>query len=148
MRRALLIAAAVLCMGAAADPAERMADPAGEARAREIFREVRCLVCQNENIDDSEAPLAHDLRMIVREQVAAGRSDSEIRAFLVERYGEFVLFRPPFSVGNAVLWLTPALLVALGAGAWLLLTRRRDGDAPLTDDEEARLAALGEDRPG
>lgn len=148
MRRLLLILAAVASMGAASDPSERLADPAGEARARHIFREVRCLVCQNESIDDSEAPLARDLRVIVREQITAGRSDAEIRAFLVERYGEFVLFRPPFSAGNAVLWLTPGLLLALGAGAWLLLLRRREGVAPLTADEEARLAALGEDRPG
>jgi cytochrome c-type biogenesis protein CcmH len=148
MRRALLVLAAIVTMGAGADPAERLADPAREARARHIFREVRCLVCQNENIDDSEAPLAHDLRVIVREQITAGRTDAEIRAFLVARYGEFVLFRPPFSGGDVILWLTPPLLVLGGVAAWLLLLRRREGDAPLTADEEARLAALGEDRPG
>jgi cytochrome c-type biogenesis protein CcmH len=83
--------------GAAADPAERLPDPVQEARAREIFREVRCLVCQNESIDDSEAALAGDLRQVVRDQVKQGRSDKQIRAFLVERYGEFVLLKPPFS---------------------------------------------------
>jgi len=145
MKRLALIAVAALCMGAAADPAERLADSAQEARARELFREVRCLVCQNEAIEDSEADLAADLRRIVREQIVEGRTDAEIRAFLVERYGEFVLFRPPFSVENALLWLTPVLLLGAGAGLWLLLLRRREGPAPLSAEEEARLAALGDD---
>lgn len=146
MRRALLILAAVLCMGAASDPAERLANPQQEARARAIFREVRCLVCQNESIDDSEAELAGDLRRVVREQIVAGRTDDQIRSFLVERYGEFVLFRPPFSAGNAILWLAPAGLVLVGAGLWFGLLRRREAETPaLTPEEEARLAALEED---
>jgi cytochrome c-type biogenesis protein CcmH len=145
MRRLLLILAAVACMGSAADPSERMGDPAMEARARGIFREIRCLVCQNESIDDSEAELAHDLRVVVRGQIAQGRSDTEIRKFLVDRYGEFVLFRPPFSPGNALLWLAPAALAILGAGLWLMLLRRRDPPPELTAEEEARLAALAED---
>jgi cytochrome c-type biogenesis protein CcmH len=145
MRRLLLILAAVACMGLAADPAERLADPAQEARARHIFSEVRCLVCQNESIDDSEAPLAHDLRVIVRGQIVAGRTDAEIRAFLVERYGEFVLFRPPFSPGNALLWLAPVALAAFGAGLWLMLLRRREPTPDLSPEEEARLAALAEE---
>lgn len=149
MKRALLVLAAVLCMGAAIDPAEQLPDAGQEARARAIFRDVRCLVCQNESIDDSEADLARDLRRIVREQVAAGRSDGEIRAYLVERYGEFVLFRPPFSVANALLWSTPVLLVLVGAGAWALLLRRREPAAALlTAEEEARLAVLGEEQRG
>ena len=145
MRRLLLVLAAVACMGSAADPTERLSDPAQEARARAIFRETRCLVCQNESIDDSEAALARDLRIVVREQIAAGRSNAEVRQFLVERYGEFVLFRPPFSPGNALLWLGPAALAALGAGLWLALLRRREAQAELSAEEEARLAALSED---
>ena len=86
--------AGVLCLAAAADPADRLADPAKEARARAIFADVRCLVCQNESIDDSEAELAGDLRKLVREQVQAGRSDAEIKHFLTDRYGEFVLMTP------------------------------------------------------
>jgi len=145
MKRLALIAVAALCIGAAADPAERLDDPAQEARAREIFREVRCLVCQNEAIVDSEAELAADLRRIIREQIVAGRSDGEIRTFLVERYGEFVLFRPPFSAENALLWLAPALLLGAGAGLWILLLRRREGAAPLSAEEEERLAALNKE---
>jgi len=142
MKRILLIAAAVLCMGSAADPSEQLRDPAQEARARAIFREVRCLVCQNESIDDSEADLARDLRVIVRDQIADGRTDTEIRTFLVDRYGEFVLFRPPFSAGNALLWLAPVGLALFGGGLWLVLLRRRDASETLSEDEEARVAAL------
>jgi cytochrome c-type biogenesis protein CcmH len=136
--------AAALCMAAASDPADRLPDPAQEAKARAIFQEIRCVVCQNESIDDSEAPLARDLRQIVREQVHAGRSDAEIKAFLVARYGQFVLLRPSFSLGNAPLWLTPPILV-IGAGVWLLLRalrRRSTPEAPLSAEEEKRLAAL------
>jgi cytochrome c-type biogenesis protein CcmH len=93
----------------------RLADPAQEARARAIFADVRCLVCQNESIDDSEADLAHDLRQIVREQVEAGKSPTEIKAFLTQRYGEFVLLTPTFSAGNLALWGAPLLVVAVGA---------------------------------
>jgi len=147
-RMILATLAAVLCLGAASDPAERLADPVQEARAREIFRQVRCLVCQNESIDDSEAGLARDLRRIVREQVAAGASEPQVKRFLTERYGEFVLLRPALNWGNAALWAAP-FLVAL-AGLWLLLSRvrRRPSEAPLSDAERARLAALeGEDSP-
>ena len=142
MKRLLLVLAAVACMGAASDPAETLKDPAQEARARHLFRDIRCLVCQNESIDDSEADLARDLRVIVRQQIVQGRSNEQIRTFLVDRYGEFVLFRPPFSPGNAILWLAPAGLVALGAGLWLLLLRRHTASEPLSEEEEARLAAL------
>ncbi|MFZ5730445.1 MAG: cytochrome c-type biogenesis protein, partial [Pseudomonadota bacterium] len=91
LARLFAVVAAVFCMAAASDPSERLPDPAQEARARELFKEVRCLVCQNESIDDSNAELAADLRRIVREEVAAGRSDAEIRDFLTDRYGEYVL---------------------------------------------------------
>lgn len=146
MRRALLILAAVACMGAASDPAETLKDPAAEAEARKLFSEVRCLVCQNESIDDSEAPLAADLRRIIREQIVAGRSPSEIRGYLVDRYGEFVMFRPAMTLGNAALWLTPLALVLLGGGLWFSVSRRRDATPVLTPEEQARLAALTEER--
>jgi cytochrome c-type biogenesis protein CcmH len=153
--RTLLVAlAAVACMAAASEPNERLADPVQEARARTLFREVRCLVCQNESIDDSQADLAADLRRIVRQEIAQGRSDREVRAFLVERYGEFVLLKPPFSLGNAALWLAPVGILAVGGGLMIALLRRRrdeggvdlDEAALLSEDEEALLAALLEDK--
>ena len=146
MKRLLLAIAAVFCIAAASDPAERLPDPSQEARARTIFREVRCLVCQNESIDDSEAQLAGDLRRIVRQQVAAGRSDEQIRQFLVARYGEFVLLKPPFSAGNLALWAGPFVVVIVGGLLLLVLLRRRASPEALSDDEEARLAALLQSR--
>jgi len=141
-----MVLAALACMAAASDPSERLPDPAQEARARDLFKEVRCLVCQNESIDDSEAALAHDLRLLVRDQVKQGRSDDEIRAFLTERYGEFVLLKPPFSPGNAVLWLTPLAVLLAGGGLMVALLRRRASAeaAPeaLSAEEEARLKGL------
>ena len=147
MKRALLIAlASVALMAGAADPSERLPDPAQEARARDLFKEVRCLVCQNESIDDSEAQLAGDLRRLVREQVKAGRSDREIRAFLVQRYGEFVLLKPAFSAGNAVLWLAPVAVLLVGGGLMVGLLRRREIEpAELSQDEETRVRRLLED---
>lgn len=150
MIRRLKSAAVALCaialMAGASEPSERLADPAQEAQARALFREVRCLVCQNESIDDSEAQLAADLRRIVREQVKAGRSDREIRAFLVERYGEFVLLKPPFSAGNAVLWLAPVGILLVGAVLMIGLLRRREPvEGELSQDEEERLKRLLED---
>ena len=134
--------AAVLCMAAASDPAERLSDPAQEARARHLFAQVRCLVCQNETIDDSEADLAQDLRRLVREQVRQGRSDGEIKRFLVDRYGEFVLMRPTFSAGNAALWIGPFLVVALGAGLLLVRLRNREPEPELDDEATERLRRL------
>ena len=142
MKRLLLILGAVICMGAASDPAERLPDAAAEARARTLFREVRCLVCQNESIDDSQASLAADLRRAVREQVAAGKSDREVRVFLTARYGEYVLLKPPFNPGNALLWIGPFLLVLLGLIGLALLARRRETAQDLTPEEERRLASL------
>ncbi|MFD1191903.1 cytochrome c-type biogenesis protein [Phenylobacterium conjunctum] len=144
MRRALAILGAVLCLAAASDPAERLADPAQEARARALFREVRCLVCQNESIDDSQAELASDLRKLVRDEIATGKSDAEVRAYLVSRYGEFVLLKPAISWGNAALWGAPFAVVVLG-GALLAvnLRRRRAAEEPeLSPEEAARLEAL------
>jgi cytochrome c-type biogenesis protein CcmH len=145
--RALLVAlAAVALMGSASEPTERLPDPAQEARARVLFKEVRCLVCQNESIDDSEAQLAGDLRRIVREQVKAGRSDGEIRAFLVQRYGEFVLLKPRFSAGNAALWLAPVGVLLVGGVLMVgLLRRRQTVETELSQDEEDRVAKLLQD---
>nr|WP_295110901.1 cytochrome c-type biogenesis protein [uncultured Caulobacter sp.] len=138
--------ASIALMAGAAEPTERLPDPAQEARARHLFKEVRCLVCQNESIDDSEAQLAGDLRQIVREQVRAGRTDGQIRAFLVARYGEFVLLKPAFSAGNAVLWLTPIGVLLVGGGLMFgLLRRREEQPLELSQDEEERVKRLLED---
>lgn len=143
LRGILLVFAALVTIGAASDPAERLPDPAAEARARNLFKEVRCLVCQNESIDDSEATLAKDLRRTVREQVATGASDDQVRAFLTARYGQFVLLRPAFSLANALLWFGPFLLVLVGVLGWIGLARRRDTTDPtLSADEKSRLRSL------
>lgn len=141
-----LIAAALgglICLAAASDPAERLSDPAKEARARALFREIRCVQCQSESIDDSEAPLAQEFRQIVREQVAAGRSDAEIKAYFHERYGAFVLLRPPFDWANAAVWGLPVLALAGGGAALVAYVRRRARveAAPLTPEEEAEIRA-------
>ena len=144
--RALFVAlVGAACLAAASDPAERLPDPAQEARAREIFRDVRCLVCQNESIDDSEADLARDLRVIVREQVKAGRSEAEIKRFLTDRYGEFVLLTPSWSAGNLALWAGPFLVVLAGAALLLLRLRNRTAETELTPLEAERLRVLAED---
>jgi cytochrome c-type biogenesis protein CcmH len=143
LRRLGLVAIAVTLLGAAAaDPADRLADPAQEARARSLFRDVRCLVCQSESIDESDAPLAHDLRQVIRQQVADGRTDGQIEGFLVSRYGQFVLLTPKASLGNAVLWIGPLLVVA--AGAAVMLARGRGAPAPtsLTAEEETEIEKL------
>jgi cytochrome c-type biogenesis protein CcmH len=141
----LLLALAGPALGAVGDPDQQLPDPVQEERARGIGRELRCLVCQNQSIEDSDADLARDLRRIVREQVSAGRSDAEVVGFVHERYGDFVLLRPRFSAATALLWATPA--VALVAGALLFLAARRRPAGPampaaLTDAERARLARL------
>lgn len=147
MKLRVLIAAlaGVACLAAASDPAERLPDPAQEAQARGIFRDVRCLVCQNESIDDSEAELAQDLRRIVREQVSAGKSDTEIKTFLTDRYGEFVLLTPRFSLGNLVLWAGPFLIVLLGGALLFARLRNRPLDAELTPAEAERLRRISQD---
>ena len=142
-RLAGLIGAALVLAAGASDPGERLNDPAQESRAEHLFGQLRCLVCQNESIDDSQADLARDLRQIVRQQVVQGRTDPQIKAFLVARYGEFILLKPTFSVGNSVLWLAP-LLIVLGGGAFFAV-RSRGGtglEPALTADEESRLGAL------
>lgn len=136
---------AVLSMGAAADPSERLADPALEARAKALFPQIRCMVCQNESIDDSQADLAADLRKIVREEVAAGRSDAEVRTYLVQRYGEYVMLKPAFSLTNAALWVTPFAIVFLGLLGFF--GRKRSSlaqgqETALTPEEQALLTKL------
>lgn len=144
--RALLAAlAGVLSIAAASDPAERLSDPGQEAHARTLFRDVRCLVCQNESIDDSEAPLAADLRRIIREQVKAGKSDTEIKAYLTDRYGQFVLMQPSFDPGNLALWAGPFLVVGLGLILLLGRLRNREPDVALSKAEAERLERLSRD---
>jgi cytochrome c-type biogenesis protein CcmH len=131
----------------AVQPDEIMSDPAKETRARDLSRELRCMVCQNQSIDDSEAPLARDLRLLVRERIAAGDSDSQVIDFLVARYGEFVLLRPRFEQQTLLLWLVPPLVLVGGGLALWMQSRRRPkaGEAAspaLTADEEARLRQL------
>ena len=147
LRAALAALAGVFCLAAASDPAERLPDPGQEARARAIFQDVRCLVCQNESIDDSEAPLAHDLRQIVREQVRAGRSDGDIKRFLTDRYGEFVMMRPAFSLTNLALWGGPFLVVVLGAALLAGRLRNRSMDDELSPEEAERVRRLSESDP-
>jgi cytochrome c-type biogenesis protein CcmH len=129
------------------DPREMLPDPAQEARAREIGRGLRCLVCQNQSIDDSNADLARDLRRIVRERIVAGDSDAEVVRFVTDRYGDYVLLRPPVNAVTIGLWAAPALfLLAGGAVAVAYLRRRRAGPteaAPLSPEERARLRELG-----
>lgn len=145
-RRLLAALAALFCIAAAADPAERLTDPALEARARAVFTQIRCVVCQNESIDDSEAGLARDLRQTIRGQIASGRSNAEVKDFLVRRYGEFILLQPRFSIENAALWLTPVLIALVGGVALAARARRVPPEIDdLTEEEEARLARLRDD---
>jgi cytochrome c-type biogenesis protein CcmH len=134
----------------AVQPDEIMSDTAKEARARDLSRELRCMVCQNQSIDDSEAPLARDLRLLVRERIAAGDSDAQVIDFLVARYGEFVLLKPRLNPHTWLLWLMPPLALAGGGLALWNYGRRRAKSGPrqdaslfkLTADEEARLERL------
>jgi cytochrome c-type biogenesis protein CcmH len=133
----------------AVQPDEVLKDPAMEARAREISKELRCLVCQNQSIDDSNAPLARDLRVLVRERLVAGDDNTSVLGYITARYGDYVLLRPPFKASTYVLWIGPVIVLLLGGlGAALFLRRRNraitagDTEAPLTPEERARLDKL------
>jgi cytochrome c-type biogenesis protein CcmH len=143
----LLLTAFAAPAAFAVQPDEIMADPAKEARARDLSRELRCMVCQNQSIDDSEAPLARDLRLLVRERIATGDSDAQVIDFLVARYGEFVLLKPRVNQHTLVLWLLPPLaLIGGGLALWFYGRRRKSAvDLPLlrlTEEEEARIERL------
>lgn len=146
MIRLLAALAALICLAAAPAPAERLTDAAQETRARALMSEIRCVVCQNESIDDSEAPLAADMRRLVRRQVEAGRTDAEIKTFLVRRYGDFVLLRPRLTSETAVLWAAPVIAVVAGLllCVYMLRTRREGMDEPLDEGEVERLERLRE----
>lgn len=129
----------------AVEPSERLADPALEARARTLSKELRCLVCQNQSIDESNADLAHDLRLLLRQRLVAGDTDQQVLDYIAARYGVFVLLDPPFAPATYLLWLTPPVLV-VGAGIFLALRARRRRPDPglpaLTEEERARAALL------
>lgn len=132
----------------AVELSEVLADPALEARARTLSKELRCMVCQNQSIDDSEAPLAHDLRVLVRERLKAGDTDAQVLNFLVARYGEFVLLKPPLAWHTAALWGLPPAVLLIGFVAIVVVVKRRRNAPPaaeaanLTTAEEARLCEL------
>jgi cytochrome c-type biogenesis protein CcmH len=130
----------------AVEPKEMLADPALEARAREISRGLRCVVCQNESIDESDADLAHDLRVLVRERLTAGDSDAQVVQFIVDRYGDFVLLQPPVKPGTYILWASPGILLLIAGALIAIYLRRHRGSGPppqsLTPEEQARVDAL------
>lgn len=147
MRLLIALVLALLTMPAlAVDPDEILADPALEARARAISADLRCLVCQNESIDDSDADLAKDLRIIVRERLVAGDTDDEVRAYIVDRYGEFVLLNPVVAPHTILLWIAAPLVLLIGAIAVVVgVSRRRRPPASspsLSPEEEAALREL------
>jgi len=127
----------------ALQPGETLDDPALEARARAISLELRCMVCQNQSIEDSDAELARDLRVLVRDRLVAGDTDRQVMDFVVARYGEFVLLRPRFNARNLLLWAAPVLLLGAGlAFAWTQARRRKASGPPLSRDEEERLSRI------
>lgn len=148
--KAILVGLALLSAApaVAVQPDEMLPDPKLEARAREISKDLRCMVCQNQSIDDSDAGLARDLRVLVRERLTAGDSNGEVIDYLVKRYGDFVLLRPRFQWQTLLLWITPLLVLALGGWALLAAFRRRREATPatagpvLTPAEQRKLAEL------
>ncbi len=145
----LILALSIASPAWAVQPDEVLDDPALESRARELSKELRCLVCRNESIDDSNASLAKDLRLLVRERLVAGDSNEQTIDYIVERYGEYVLLRPPLNTGNLALWLAgPVLLVLGGVAAFAFLRRNQTAPATaggLSDDEKQRLTELTRD---
>jgi cytochrome c-type biogenesis protein CcmH len=145
---ALALAAVMTALPAhAVQPNEMMSDPKLEARARSLSAQLRCMVCQNQSIDDSDAPLAHDIRVLIRERLAAGESDKAVKAFLVSRYGDFILLRPPLKMSTWLLWAGPPLILLFGAAFLSTAIRRRASlpPPPLSPDEERRVSALLDD---
>ena len=150
IRRLLVIAFLMLSAwpAFAVNPDEVLADPALETRARELSAQLRCMVCQNQSIDDSNAELAKDLRLLVRERITNGDSDDDVIAYVVSRYGEFVLLNPRFEMKTLLLWGAPVVLLLAGAAAMLAAARRRTGKVTgtaLSADEQARLDAILKD---
>ena len=154
-----LILVFVAAVAGAVEPGEVLSDPLLETRARDISKNLRCLVCQNQSIDDSNADLARDLRLLVRERLVAGDSDRQVMGYVVSRYGDFVLLRPPFKAATYALWLGPGLITSLGLLAVVVFFRRRRPAAgeeaapptappPLDEDERRRLSTLLDDEPG
>ncbi len=143
-----LMAGLVAASAFAVQPDEMLPDPALEARAREVSRDLRCLVCQNQSIDDSDAPLAHDLRVLLRQRLTVGDTNDQARQFLVDRYGDYVLLKPPFKKTTLVLWFAPPLFLLAGIAAALAVYRQRRlkpvADA-LSAEEKARLDRLLKD---
>ena len=147
IRRFLLVLTLLLAAAPAfaVNPDEMLTDPALEARARALSAELRCMVCQNQSIDDSNADLAKDLRLLVRERITDGDSDEQVLNYIVSRYGEFVLLKPRFSVRTLLLWGAPVLLILAGGASLIVFARKRVGKptgSKLTDDEQAKLAEL------
>lgn len=155
MRHLVVILATLVMLGAgpalAVNPDEILDDPALEQRARDISAGLRCMVCQNQSIDDSDAELARDLRVLVRDRLVAGDSNDQVISYVVDRYGEFVLLRPTFSGRNAVLWATPIIVLLLGGAVAFAFGRRQSrsrlGEA-LTADEQARVAKILDEGDG
>ncbi len=153
----LLVAALAACLALAplagsraVEPSEILDDPALEARARDISKGLRCLVCQNQSIDDSNADLARDLRVLVRERLTAGETNRQVIAFVTARYGDYVLLEPPLKPTTYLLWFGPAAILLAGGAAVIMFLRRRtrlamSGSAPLSDDERRRIERLLDD---
>lgn len=148
MKRLVFALALLLSGGAfAVEPREMLKDPAQEARAREVSKGLRCVVCQNESIDESNAEIAHDMRVLVRERVVAGDTNAEIIEYMRSRYGDYVLLKPRFTTGTLILWIGPFVLLLIGGA--IVVARVRQGGrataaAPLSAEEQAALAALHE----
>jgi cytochrome c-type biogenesis protein CcmH len=148
---ALILSLLISLPALAVEPSEMLSDPALETRARALGRELRCVVCQNESVEDSPAEVAHDIRRAVRERLVAGDTDRQVLDYMVARYGDYVLLKPPFKMRTLVLWLgTPAVLLLSVIGLWFAAGRRSTGlgPAPLSDAERARLDALPDGKNG
>ncbi len=144
MALAVWLALPALVAHAVSNPSEMLADPATEARAQDIGKQLRCMVCQNESVEESEADLARDFRKIIRARLQDGATDRQVMEWMTARYGSFIRLRPPFNALTAALWASPVLALGIGLG-FVLLSRRRPGQAPapLTEAERTALEKLG-----